>query len=298
MKKLFMKKSANKSNNTAQCSKKSRNKKAKTASKSTEQVRTSKTDAKECKTTRRNIASSAADNVSKKQTKTTKRRKSTIAKSKHSQKGNTAKANKSNHVLMPNSAEMIDTGNSIKSDYDNWWEEVSLYIDQSQSFEPDVWGNIFDTVRAADLGKEKLVSKCVKDRVPERYGMTQGEFFSEFMGLKDYEVSKLIKRNEVRTLISSMFMDIEDIKDSLLDKFASFMNKSVSTDLLIEELDSLHENNGYEFPTVAIFESRISGKLTELENLEDSQAEHQKYLESYNVSTPENDPIKDRLPNH
>ncbi|WP_414828405.1 hypothetical protein [Alteromonas sp. H39] len=195
--------------------------------------------------------------------------------------------------IMPTSAGVTKLGHSIENVHEEWWEELSDYIDASKTFDREIWENIRSTITAGKLTLERLVAKCVRDQLPKRYKMTQGEFFGEFFGLKDYQVSKMVSRDRIRALITDTLMDGDYIKDALVDKISAFSKKNVSENLLIDTLMELCEDNSLKYPSVAQYESRVVSILTENEHRSRLQQERESYLRNYDLNAVENSQIAD-----
>jgi len=198
-----------------------------------------------------------------------------------------SQSKKTDQNLMPESGKMEAAVFSVQDDFEYLWNETERYIDDSTNFDSEVWGHICDAFKAGTNYKEKLVAKCVNDGLPKRYNMSQGDFFGVHMQLRPYEVSKLVKRNEVRTALDSEFLDSEEIRNSLLDKIATFINEDVPKEFLVQQLNNLYEANDFAFPTVVQFESRVRSKLAEESSLKKLQSEHDAYLNEYDIEASE-----------
>ena len=197
-------------------------------------------------------------------------------------------------LLMPNSSSITEAAQSIDHDFDNFFVETSCYIDKAQIFEKDVWEKIKISIDKSQLIIEKIVAKCVDDRIPKRYGMSQGEFFWGVWGLKPYEVSKMLSRNKVREKFAQTTINSDYIKNTLVDRIATFINQEVSIDLLTQELESLYESASLNLPTVAVYESRIKSKLLEQSNLAKLQAQQDNYVDDYDINSSDNEQNADR----
>ena len=174
------------------------------------------------------------------------------------------------------------TASNINSEYEDWWLDTEKYVDESSHFDPEVWTQILSGIQAGRTYEEKVVAKCVRDEIPKRYQMTQGQFFGEFWGLENFQVSKYVRRDRMRSLVDETFMEGDLIKDSLLDKIASFEKKGVPADRVIEVLMTLCEED-FKFPTVAKFESSMTALLSEENHLKELLEKDKAYLESYTI---------------
>lgn len=155
------------------------------------------------------------------------------------------------------------------SENDLVWDEIRSYIDESDSFEEHQWIRIREYVDSGKLNFERIIAKAVSDKLPEKYGMTMGDFFGKFWGLEQYKVSKLCRRHKTRSMLAEHGLDVENAKDALLDKVSSFLGKGFPESQLVSLLEELIEENDFELPTVIKFESRITGYLAERSSLKE-----------------------------
>tara|TARA_A200000159_G_C7326223_1_gene341108 strand:+ start:1687 stop:2349 length:663 start_codon:yes stop_codon:yes gene_type:complete len=166
-------------------------------------------------------------------------------------------------VLMPNSQEIGRGSDMISDAHDTQWRHTEDYLDKVDSFEEPVWEDIRSTASAGKLFEERVVVKCVKDRIPEKFNMNQGEFFGKHLQLEPYQVSKLVKRSEVRAKLEELGMEATCVKDSMLDKVSSLQNQFEDPELIFLTLNEMYEANDFEYPTVAKYEARVFGLVAE-----------------------------------
>ena len=175
------------------------------------------------------------------------------------------------------------------SENDLVWDEIRSYIDESDSFEVHQWIRIREYVDSGKLNFERIIAKAVIDKLPEKYGMTMGDFFGKFWGLEQYTVSKLCKRHKTRSMLAEYGLDVENAKDALLDKVSSFIGKGFPQSQLAWLLEELIEENNFELPTVIKFESRVTGFLAERSSLSELESEELEIAEMFesDIETPD-----------
>lgn len=185
------------------------------------------------------------------------------------------------------------------SENDLVWDEIRSYIDESDSFEEHQWIRIREYVDSGKLNFERIIAKAVIDKLPEKYGMTMGNFFGKLWGLEQYTVSKLCRRHKTRSMLAEHGLDVENAKDALLDKVSSLIGKGLSESLLASLLEELIEENNSELPTVVKFESRITGFLAERSSLSELESEELEIAEMFesDIETPDSSsPTKSSSP--
>lgn len=293
MKKSIRKQSVKESKNNIEDVKKPRKRKTDSKEKSAKKADAQNSKYKENKTRRRKIPKSGPK-INASARSDDARQLEQLSSEETKLLGNLSKSQskKTNQNLMPESGRMEAAVFSVQDDFEYLWNETERYIDDSTNFDSEVWCHICDAFKAGTNYKEKLVAKCVNDGLPKRYNMSQGEFFGVHMQLRPYEVSKLVRRNEVRTALDSEFLDSEEIRNSLLDKIAALINEDVSKEFLVQQLNNLYEANDFAFPTVVQFESRVRSKLAEESSLKKLQSEHDAYLNEYDIHASEPEVIE------
>ncbi|GGA66922.1 hypothetical protein GCM10011369_05680 [Neiella marina] len=192
--------------------------------------------------------------------------------------------------LMARSKDLYDGASSIVFEMEELWANTERYMDETEIFDPEVWETIREAVFAGKVSLEKIIAKAVKDNLPKKYGMGQGEFFGKLWGLKAHQVSKIVRRSKVRNELEPHYADIECIKDSLLDKIAKLRRDGVPMDMLLKELEELYWEDGLgKFPTVAKFESRVKGALSEKNTLAELTKKELKSYDEYDINNIEDE---------
>lgn len=102
-------------------------------------------------------------------------------------------------------------------------------------------------INNATLFKRLLIYISISYELPKTKGMTQAEYFSEFFGMPDYEVSKTFKKVQLLVFLYLDASNITEVRDLNL-----LMNIGNENDHALEKLLDVQKQNDNEF-LVSVF---------------------------------------------